>query len=324
MEKILFLAQFAPTNGKFIIPQTSEEEFYANTYHLKIYEVLKNGGYDFYSTNDVSYLLENHHKFDLVWSVYNRINFRNSEIFVQSLCEYFGVQYIGAAPNIRALVEDKSMSKQLAEHLGITTAPWVVASKDYPPCQRSPFQGPYFVKPRFGSASIGINESCICENWGDAIVKTNEYFSNNTEVIIEKYIDGVYYGVPIINTKEKMALIGTPHSQTSNKKGNVITYAQKRFAESGMNRVIGCDDSLQKILMHLSELYFTEMQPCDYARIDYIVEKRTGILYFLEVNVLMNLGIKGGFISSFLSSGFHSYDDIIKHIIELGLSRVRQ
>ena len=51
------------------------------------------------------------------------------------------------------------MSKQLAEHLGLKTAPWVVCSKEYPLCKIAPFPGPYFVKPRFGSASINIDES---------------------------------------------------------------------------------------------------------------------------------------------------------------------
>ena len=71
-------------------------------------------------------------------------------------------------------------------------------------------------------------------------------------------------------------------------------------------------------------MYFMQMQPCDYARIVYIVEKDTGIPYFLEVNTLMNLGQKGGFVASFLESGFNSYDEIIRYIIDLGLSKVKK
>lgn len=75
--------------------------------------------YNIDTASDVDYLIKNHDKYQLVWSVYNRLGFRNSEIFVQSLCEYYNIKYIGATPNVRALVEDKSMSKQLAEHLGL-------------------------------------------------------------------------------------------------------------------------------------------------------------------------------------------------------------
>ena len=94
MPRLLFLAQFAPTNGKKVIPSSPEEEFYANTYHLPICEILQKYRYDFVSSNDVTELIKNHCKYDLVWSVYNRLGFRNSEIFIQSLCEYYRIPYI--------------------------------------------------------------------------------------------------------------------------------------------------------------------------------------------------------------------------------------
>jgi len=321
---MLFLAQFAPTNGKNIPTTTPEEEFYANTYHIPIYNILKNGGYNFVSSNNVNELITNHSKYDLVWSVYNRLWFRNSEIFVQSLCEYYGIPYIGAAPNIRALVEDKSLSKQLAEHLDIPTPKWVVASSRYPLSEISPFAGPYFIKPRFGSASIGIDETSLCEEWRDVLEKANEYYASNIEVIVEQYIDGIYYGVPVMLNEENDLLIAIPHYQTSTKRGNIITNSQKRFTEPGMCRYLSNNDALNKILFHYTKSYFSEMQPCDYARIDFIVEEKTGIPYFLEVNTLMNLGQKGGFVYSFLNSGFNSYESIIRHILNLGFKKLKK
>lgn len=40
-QKFLFLAQFAPTNGKKVIPLSAEEKFYAETYHLPICDILE-------------------------------------------------------------------------------------------------------------------------------------------------------------------------------------------------------------------------------------------------------------------------------------------
>lgn len=319
---MLFLAQFAPTNGKKIEPSTPEEEFYANTYHIPIYDILQRNHLDFVSSNDIKELIYNHKNYDLVWSVFNRLGFRNSEIFVQSLCEYYKIPYIGAAPNVRAMIEDKSLSKQLAEHLNIPTADWVVASRKYPLNKIAPFSGPYFIKPRFGSASIGIDESCLCESWEAVLKKANDYFYSGTEVIVEKYIHGTYYGVPIMSCDAGDVLVAIPHFQTSNKKGNIITNAQKRFTDGGMERSISQDVSLNKLLMHFTKSYYMKMQPCDYARIDYIVEEDTGIPFFLEVNALMNLGLHSGFVASFLESGFNSYESIIQHILKLGFLKI--
>ncbi len=324
MSQLLFLAQFAPTNGKMIVPVTQEEEFYANTYHLPIWEILKKGGYNFVSSNDVAELITNHHQYNLVWSVYNRLGFRNSEIFVQSLCEYYGIPYIGAAPNVRAMVEDKSLSKQLAEHLSIPTAAWVIASPQYPLSGIPPFAGPYFIKPRFGSASLGIDETCLCQEWDQVLKKAMRYFETGIEIIVEKYIDGTYYGVPVLNGTDGTPLIAVPHYQTSTQKGHIITNSQKRFTESGMERFISNDKTMNRLLIHYTKEYFLEMQPCDYARLDYIVEEETGIPYFLEVNTLMNLGQHGGFVASFLESGFDSYESIIRYIIDLGMSKIRK
>ena len=323
MSKMLLLAQFAPTDGIMLHPpKTAEEVFYAETYHLKIIESLKRLNYDFDTASDIEYLLKNKSKYQLIWSLYNRLGFRNSEIFVQSLCEYLDIKYIGASPNVRALVEDKSMSKQLAEHIEIKTAKWVVASIQYPLSRIAPFPGSYFVKPRFGSASIGIDESCICETWDNAIVKTEAYFEQNIEVIVEKYIDGLSYGVPILNTPNGEPIISTPHYTTSSKAGNVMTYPQKRFAERGMSRCISNDKTLNTHLEHIALNFFMQMQPCDYARIDFILERDSMTPYFLEVNTLMNLGVHGGFVTSFLQSHFSSYDELIRHIVEVGLSKL--
>lgn len=324
MVRLLFLAQFAPTNGNYVPTKNSAEEFYAQTYHLKIYELLKKYNFDFYSTNDVNYLLNHHDEFDLVWSLYNRIGFRNCEIFVQSVCEYFSLSYIGAAPNIRALLEDKSMSKNLAEHLGMVTPPWAIAGKDFPLPNIAPFDGPYFIKPRFGSGSHGIDETCICDDWRQVLKKEKEYYNQGTEIIVEKFINGILYGVPFLNTINNEPIIGTPHFQTSTNRGNLITNGQKRRSESGMVSKISIDENLNKTLKELSLKYFNQIQPCDYVRMDYIVEKNTNIPYFLEANAMMNLGELCASILSFKDIGFKSYDEIILHILNLGYAKLKK
>lgn len=321
---ILFLAQFAPTDGVVLNPpKTPEEKFYAETYHWKIIDILKKTKYNIDTASDVDFFIKNHDKYQLVWSVYNRLGFKNSEIFVQSLCEYYRIKYIGATPNIRALVEDKSMSKQLAEHLGIKTAPWMVCSKEFPLCKIPPFPGPYFVKPRFGSASINIDESSLCYSWEDAIAKSKDYFQQNIDVIVEKYIKGICYGVSILNTISGPPLIAAPHYTVSDKAGNIMTHSQKRFADSGMERFESTDTVINKQLTYIAQKYYSAMQPCDYARIDFILEEESFTPYFLEVNVLMNLGIKGGFVNSFINNSyFESYEELINHILELGLAKL--
>ena len=101
-----------------------------------------------------------------------------------------------------------------------------------------------------------------------------------------------------------------------------MTHSQKRFADTGMERYESQDISLNKQLMYIAKKYYSAMQPCDYARIDFILEEESLTPYFLEVNVLMNLGVQGGFVNSFLNSYFNSYEELINHILELGLAKL--
>ncbi|WP_282798815.1 ATP-grasp domain-containing protein [Lactococcus lactis] len=321
--RILFLAQFAPNHSNYIEPKNDIETFYAETYHHQIYNVLIKSGHEIISSNNISYLLEHHKEIDLVWSFYNRIGFRNSEIFVQSLCEYLNVSYIGATPNVRALVEDKHLSKNLAEHLDILTADWQVGNIEFPLPKNSPFKGPYFIKPRFGSGSEGIDETCYCNTWEEVKIKEQEFYKEEIEVIVEQFLNGKLYGVPFIKKETGELFIGIPHFSTSDKKGNIINTAQKRRVEGGMKMELSKKGTLNKKLTSLSKHYFLSMQPADYGRIDFIVDANDEP-YFLEVNTMMNLGIHSGAVLSFLNSGFTNYEEIILSILNLGIARVNK
>ena len=318
MPRILFLAQFAPTDGKVLnTPNCAEEKFYAETYHWKIIEALKNLNYDFDTASDIEYLLKNYAKYQLVWSVYNRLGFRNSEIFVQSLCEYLGIKYIGAAPNVRALVEDKSMSKQLAEHLGIKTANWVVASKQYPLCKIAPFPGKYFVKPRFGASSAFIDENSIATSWEDARKRIIILQEQGIDVIVEKFIDGIFYSVPIY-FKDSTIIHLPAIKEKSTLKGNVVTYRQKRKLDSGLTRTVNPDRDLENKLTYLSDSFIELIKPIDYTRIDFMVTPKT--VEFIEFNVCCNLGCQSAFCISANSVGI-SQADLVTQILKSSLKR---
>lgn len=101
--------------------------------------------------------------------------FNNSEIFISSLLEYYSKPYLGAAPNIRAIAEDKQLAKLVAYYAGVKTANWLTYHVSVP-IQKPSFKPPYFIKPRFGASSLGINETSICSSWDEAKVKIKDLF----------------------------------------------------------------------------------------------------------------------------------------------------
>lgn len=56
---------------------------------------------------------------DYVFSLMNRFGMSKPEIFISSYCEFIQVPYLGAPPNIRAIAEDKLLTKLVFRSLGL-------------------------------------------------------------------------------------------------------------------------------------------------------------------------------------------------------------
>ena len=284
--RMLFLAHYAPQNLHSPLPTGIKHAVYAE-YHYKVFQILKSIFPLTTPSCNPAIMLQENLPFDYIFSLYNRMPFRNSEVFVSSVAEYHGIPYLGARPNIRALAEDKHLAKMMARYAGVETPIWHtynVGSELQPPN----FDPPYFCKPRFGAASVGIDESSACSSWEEAYRKTVQLHSLGLDVIIEKQILGTYHTSPVLNNFGDHIYLPCI-AQHSSLKDGIVTYEQKRKIAPGLTRTIVEDQTLQRKLLAASRRMYPLLQPLDYTRFDYIVDNM-GVPYFLEFNVCCNLG----------------------------------
>ncbi len=284
---LLFLAHYAPKQIDSPIPTGIKDMVYAE-YHFRIFQVLKSLFPKVSSSSDPSILFRLEHNPHYIFSLYNRMPFRNSEIFVSAVAEYYNIAYLGSRPNIRALAEDKHLAKMMAKHACVPTPAWNIyniGSQILPP----DFEPPYFIKPRFGASSIGINESSICVTWEEAYDKILELHKLGLDVILETQIIGTYHTSPVLDNFGTHVFLPCI-AQYSTMGNGIVTYEQKRKIAPGLTREIITDNKLQEQIREYSSRMFSLIQPLDYTRFDYIVEASSGIAYFLEFNVCCNLG----------------------------------
>lgn len=284
---VLYLAHYAP--NEFGVPAhfNAEHTIYAK-YHMDIYNILKGNCPHFLSSNNPSVILSPPSDVNYVFSLYNRMPFRNSEVFISAVAEYHQYAYLGARPNIRALAEDKHLAKMMASYVGVPTPKWNVCNVGEN-ITKPDFDPPYFVKPRFGAASKYIDENSICTNWESAVQRIEYLHSQQQDVILEQFISGVYTTSPVLHNFGSTLPLPCI-KQKSTMIGNVVTYQQKRKIIGGLERTILPDCDLTKAIQGYSLEMFKTIQPLDYTRFDYIIEEQTGIPYFLEFNVCCNLG----------------------------------
>lgn len=288
---ILFLAKFAPNNNEYPLVTEQTDGIYAQ-YHFDIYKILHDLCPKTVCAHNPSVLLKTSPQFDYVFSLLNRAPYRNSEIFVSSLLEYLGIPYLGSRPNIRAIAEDKHLAKIVAQHAGLHTPEWMVIDSCDPIPSDPLFSGPYFVKPRFGASSAFIDEASIAYTWKQASARIAYLQNNNLDIIIEQFADGIYYSVPIY-FKDGGAIYLPSVRESSNHKGNVVTYRQKRKLDTGLVREINTDFCLEKSFMQLSDSFLAYLKPLDYTRIDFIVTAKH--IEFIEFNICCNLGKQSSF-----------------------------
>lgn len=317
---VLFLAKFANCDSIDCITNSFEINY--AQYHIEFRETLKKIFKNVYSTDNINDLFNLHNDFNYVISLYNRFPIKNSEIFVSSLCEYYKLPYLGATPNIRALAEDKHIAKSMASALNIPTSPWIIISNYNQLKKLSPsFEGPYFVKPRFGASSKNIDENCICYSWQDALIIINQFLSRNIDVIVEKFIDGLFYSVPAFIC-DNIINLSLPYTLLTNKMGNIVTHANKRGVDKNMVRNFCDKNAISNKLLFYSKKIYKNALPLDYARFDYIVESKTNNIYFLEFNVCCNLASRSGYVQTCLHNKLaEDYDTLIRKIIKSSLER---
>lgn len=313
--KIILLSQFVPTHSDCDL--TIEEKTILNNYIKPIYEVLINLGHYVKVETDPQNLLKYSTEFDLVFSLYTRIGFKNYEVFVSNICNYLDIACNGATYNIKALAEDKVFAKIYAKHLGIATPTWFELScrEKMPPLSQLPFPSPYFIKPRTSGASIGINEKSLCYDY-ECLEKQFQYISSfRMNSIVESYINGPLITVPIIRTSNK--LYYTAYQLTTNEPNGIISHEIKK----GLHNDYFCIRSkphknIELEAVEKTILMFNSLKDCRYARFDFILDNSSHKLLFLEFNTCPNIQEQSGFFISLKDKYSISYPTFISLILQ--------
>lgn len=309
MLRVLYLANYAP-----VLHGNIEQQIVDGTqpdYHEKIFAQLSDFGFDVVSTRDVEVLVNNPKDFDYVFSLLNRAPYRGSEVFISALCEFLGLPYLGARPHVRAIGEDKYFAKIIAKNLGFKVPASYICSrssylKSYPP-----FSGPYIAKPRYGATSRDLTEDCIQDMWEDLVPEIERLLLLCDEVLVEEFISGTNVSLPILGAPVPNIL--PAYCLWSAKKGELITYNQKRNIEKDTVRSILDDPKRYEYIRDLSATLYREMEPIDYLRVDFRMTDE-GEFWFLEFNICCNIGPQSGFYFCAHHVGI-SHSEMIKLIL---------
>lgn len=314
--RMLFLANYAPLIDPEAVSDEGEGGKYSR-YHEQMFKILQGLGFKVTPSREIKTLIHDASSYDYVFSLLNRAPFRGSEILVSSLCEYFGLRYLGARPHVRAVAEDKYLSKLIAQKLGFNVPAGQVYRSTDPAIDSPRFNGPYIAKPRCGASSRHITENCIQDLWSDLLPEVHRIIKTGDDVLVEEWIPGINVCLPILGDVPPLML--PAYELRSVKKGQLITYEQKRGSDKGLRRFPYENSLVYKEITRNAMTLYRELQPLDYLRLDFRVTDSNQI-YFLEFNVCCNIGPESGFYNCAKQLGM-SHSEMLTRILRHSFKR---
>ena len=193
---------------------------------------------------------------------------------VQGLLELMGIPYTGSGVLASALAIDKIYSKVMFKSAGLSVAPYQVLRRGEPLAVTE--QLPVVVKPSREGSSVGVSIVREPERMEAAL---NEAFSYDSEILVERFIDGREVQVGILDGRALGAIEIVP-------KGEFYDFESK-YTAGGAEHILPArlPAAVYQDVLRAGERAHAALG-CDcYSRVDFLVTE-AGECYILEVNTL--------------------------------------
>jgi D-alanine-D-alanine ligase len=282
---LLFLAKHALSGG---VPDAQDGTH--AVYHHEMLTTLRTAGLFVSAANSYDALWERPEA-DFVVPLLNRGGFLNSEMLAPLILTRHGLPFLGAAPILRGLSDDKHLMKSAARLRGVRVTDWAIHRRGQGPVEAPAFAWERLVvKPNASSASWGVG---IFDGWAEAKAHAEHVLASGHDVIMEPYAPLIDIAVPVVGADGPWLL--PPMAYRPETPGSPRSYEEKRgLVETGD------DDALEPVddaelagrLNAAVRRLLPELWPFDYGRFEFRYDPATGDLIFMEVNLSCNLWSK--------------------------------
>jgi D-alanine-D-alanine ligase len=210
---------------------------------------------------------------------------------VQGLLELAGLPYVGCGVLGSAAGMDKEISKRLASQAGLPILPYAVLhDPKLAPAAARMVGFPLFVKPARLGSSVGISKVKNARQLPKAI---KEAFLYDDKVILEKGLSareieiGVFGDPWSRDPKDPLRLQASVVGEIV-PNAEFYTYESKYLDSDGATLKIPADIPPQasKKIKEFALLAFRALDCYGMARADFLMDKKTGAVYFNELNTI--------------------------------------
>ncbi len=301
-----------------------------------IEKTLQDRGYrvSFFDFNDLSKVFNDlkNSDVDLVFNVCERVN--NSSLLephVASIFDVLQIPYTGSNPFTLGLCIDKIRVKKLLTYHKIPTPEWdyIYSLEDE---VRDDLRYPLIVKPANTDNSIGITNDSVVRNEKELHRQLEKVIKEiGRPALIEEYIDGDEYDVPIIGRDDDdlriLPLSRSIFDELPSDKWHIYPFEAKFTDDPVYDKIIvqrppkNIPKKLEALLGEIALDTYRILDCHDYGRVEIRVDKNNNP-YVLELNPNPSLDDGGCFTRSAKMVGM-DYGDFLEEIIRLAIKRYK-
>ena len=256
---------------------------------------------------------------DFVFPLLNRGGFLNSEMIIPLLCNLHRIPYIGGSPILRGLGDDKHLSKLVVVRAGVPTAPWACYRRGAPVERAAlPAAERWVIKPNASSASWAISDA---HDWIGVTNAVAEIHGQGHDAIVEPYLDGYDVQVAFITVGRPAMLPILIYEREDTQR--LWTYYEKRdlIHNNEKSTLQGLDDpEFEPVVADYAARVAREFEPFDYGRIEFRLDRNSGEVNFIEINLNCNLWSEKVMAKAAAQLGF-SHADLIETILSESMRR---
>jgi D-alanine-D-alanine ligase len=241
---------------------------------------------------------------------------------LQGALDWVQLPYVGAGLLGSAVAMDKAVAKHLCEAHGVPVVPWLL-------CRRGEFDAdpagaesraiealgfPLFVKPSNGGSSVGVSR---VEDPESLTVALTEAFRYDRRVVVEQAVAA---------REIECAVLGNDDPEASGLGEIVVSREFYDYADKyldGTSELLIPAPLEAAVTARIREAALEAYRALDvagFARVDFLLERETGEIYFNELNTLPGFTPISMFPRLWEAAGL-PYPALIERLVELAFDR---
>jgi D-alanine-D-alanine ligase len=237
---------------------------------------------------------------------------------LQGMLDLLQIKYIFSPYFAHAIAMNKKMTKIIAEREGLNILPDVLISKNgtisYAQIIKK-LSFPIIVKPNNAGSSVGVR---IAKNLTELKAGIKYGFKFDNELILEKYIKGREFTMAMHGHKDVKAL---PIIEIVPIISSWYDYKAK-YAKNGSTHICPAKISskIAKNIRSQGLRIFKALGCKDLARADFILDKKSGKVYFIEINTIPGMTKTSLFPQALAAKKIalnDYFDQVIKQIFKI-------